>query len=135
MRGRIERELHLLREYFTHIDHIEHGGEDWFRLGCYAYPPGWRIADAEVVTAPVIFKVGAAYPTAEPYGFYGPAGLNFGGSPPGNPGSGPQPPFQGAWQHFSWAPDGTWTPAADVPRGSNLLIWARSFADRLREGA
>lgn len=135
MRLRIEQELALLHEPYPDVEHQEHGGEDWFRLPTYPFPEGWRVADASITSAPVVFRIVVAYPSAEPYGFYAPAGVNFSGNPPTNPGSGASPPFGGSWQHFSWAPDGSWAPTADVRRGSNLLVWARSFGQRLREGA
>ena len=135
MRLRIEQEFALLREHYPDVEHQEHGGEDWFRLATYLLPAGWRVAAASVTSVPVVFRVGVAYPSGEPYGFYAPAGINFSGSTPTNPGSGTTPPFSGPWQHFSWAPDGSWAPTADVRRGSNLLVWARSFSQRFREGA
>jgi hypothetical protein len=135
MRPRIEQELALLREHYADLEHQEHGGEDWFRLLTYPFPDGWQLASASITSASVVFRVGIAYPAGEPYGFYAPAGINFSGNAPTNPGSGANPPFDGAWQHFSWAPDGSWAPTADVRRGSNLLTWARSFGQRLREGA
>lgn len=134
MRPRIAQELALLRRYYPDIEHIEHGGEDWFRLPSYAFPTGWRIGQDTVETAPVVFKIVASYPTGEPYGFATPAGINYNGTPPNNTGSAVAPPFAGSWQHFSWAPDG-WTPSADPAKGSNLLAWVRSFAQRLKEGA
>lgn len=135
MRARIEQELALLADHFPGVEHRQHAGEDWFRLPSYPFPAGWRIEDVAITAAPIVFKVGPAYPSSEPYGFYAPAGINFRGSTPRNPGSGTQPPFEGGWQHFSWAPDGSWVPANDVRQGSNLLAWVRGFAHRLREGA
>jgi hypothetical protein len=135
MRLRIEQELALLHELYPDVEHQEHDGEDWFRLPTYPFPAGWRVLDASITSAPVVFRIVVAYPSAEPYGFYAPAGVNFSGNPPTNPGSGASPPFGGSWQHFSWAPDGSWAPTADVRRGSNLLVWVRSFGQRLREGA
>jgi len=134
MRLRIEQELALLRERFPDIEHLEHGGEDWFRLPAYAFPPGWGIKDEPISEAPVVFKVVATYPTGEPYGFAAPAGINFRGKPPQNTGSPIAYPFAGEWQHFSWSPDG-WHPTSDVEKGANLLAWVRSFAQRLKEGA
>lgn len=134
MRARIEQEFALLRQHYPDAEHSEHAGEDWFKLPRYPFPSGWRIGEDPIDTGPVAFRVGAAYPSGEPYGFLAPAGINFEGSPPGNPGSSIAPPFEGSWQHFSWAPNG-WAPTNDVRRGSNLLVWARSFAQRLKEGA
>lgn len=135
MRPRIEQELALLRQHYPDIEHREHGGEDWFRVPAYSFPPGWRIGEAAISVAPVAFRVSASYPTAEPYGFLAPAGINFKGNPPGNPGNTPPGPFPGDWQHFSWAPDASWMPSSEVGSGSNLLGWVRGFMQRLKEGA
>lgn len=135
VRTRIQQELELLRQHYLDVEHKEHGGEDWFRLPCYPFPSGWHIGAAPIETAPIVFKIGAAYPSGEPYGFAAPAGVNFNGNSPDNPGSPIAPPFDGPWQHFSWAPDGCWTPTSDVRKGSSLLVWVRSFAQRLKEGA
>jgi len=134
MRERIQKELNLLRQHYPDVQHIEAGGEDWFLIPNFPFPSGWKIGDKPVETAPVTFKIVAAYPSGEPYGFATPAGINFKGSPPGNTGSAVTPPFKGAWQHFSWAPEG-WTPTNDVTKGQNLLSWVRSFTQRLKEGA
>lgn len=135
MRARIEQELTLLRRYYPDIEHKEAGGEDWFRLPSYPFPPGWLLNGAEVVTAPIVFKVTAAHPGADPYAFLTPAGLTFKGTAPGSTGAGSCPAFDGAWLQFSWSPDGTWTPTANIEKGSNLYSWVRSFAKRLAEGA
>ena len=135
MRLRIEQELALLREFHPKIEHKEHGGEDWFRLPSYPFPPGWRIKEQAITEAPIAFKIVAAYPTGEPYGFAAPAGINFNGKPPGNTDSSVIVPFERMWCHFSWAPDG-WEPTtSDVRKGFNLLIWVQSFSHRLEEGA
>ena len=133
MRIRIEQELALLRQHFPEIEHKEHAGEDWFRLPNYPFPPGWCIGLDAITKAPIAFKIVAAYPIGEPYGFAAPAGINFSGKTPENTGSQLRYPFDGEWQHFSWAPDG-WAPTGDPKKGSNLLIWVRSFAHRLGEG-
>lgn len=135
MRFRIEQELALLAEHFPGVEYKEHAGDDWFRLPAFPVPTGWQIRDKSVETVPIVFKVGPPYPSSDPYGFYTLAGINFQGCVPGNPGSGAQPPFEGDWQHFSWAPDGSWLATAEVRKGSNLLAWARGFAQRFREGA
>ena len=135
MRTRIAEEVALLRPYFPDLEHVEHAGDDWFLLPRYRFPADWRLGDVPMKVGPVVFKLNASYPTGEPYGFAAPAGINYNGSPPGNPGSPVSPPFEGAWQHFSWAPDGGWFPTNDVRVGSNLLAWVRSFSLRLSEGA
>lgn len=57
MRPRIQQELDMLRRGFPSIEHTEANGEDWFRIPAYLLPVGWRIADAAVAHAPVVFKV------------------------------------------------------------------------------
>jgi hypothetical protein len=135
MRPRIEQELALLRQYYADIEHLEASGEDWFKIPRYPFPPGWRIGNDPIVTAPVVFKVTAAHPGAEPYAFLTPAGINFNGMSPNSAGPSNTPPFTGSWHQFSWSPDSTWAPTNDVHRGSNLLVWVRSFLQRLKEGA
>jgi hypothetical protein len=134
MRARIQQEFALLQQHYSGVEHKEHAGEDWFKLARYPFPTGWQIGETSIETASIIFKIGAAYPGGEPYAFLAPMGLNFKGSPPINTTAAPAAPFEGLWLQFSWAPDG-WSPADDVNKGSNLLIWARSFMHRLKEGA
>lgn len=134
MRARLAEELAHLRDFFPAVEHMEHGGVDWFRVPKYRFPAGWRLGDKEVDSAPIVFKLVATYPAGEPYGFAAPAGINFRGISPNNPGSPVSPPYPGDWQHFSWAPEG-WNPSANPREGSNLLAWVRSFARRLAEGA
>ena len=135
MRLRIEQELGLLREVYGDVGHEEEVGEDWFSLPHYPLPPGWRIGEATVAEVPVIFLVKADYPGSPPYGFLTPAGLNFNGAAPTSTGGPPKsPPFPGQWMHFSWEAQ-SWAATADVRKGSNLLAWCRSFAERFKEGA
>jgi hypothetical protein len=135
MRPRIEQEIALLQQHYPEIHYLEHAGEDWFRIPRYPFPAGWRIGADAIDSAPIAFRINAGYPTAEPYGFLAPAGINYAGAPPGNPGGAVTVPFPGEWQHFSWAPDASWAPTHEVRTGSNLLLWVRSFGQRLREGA
>ena len=86
MRLRIEQELALLRRQFPDIEHLEHAGEDWFHLLRYAFPSGWRMHEDAIEFAPIVFRVGAGYPTTEPYAFCAPAGINYLGATPGNSG-------------------------------------------------
>jgi len=134
MSPRIEKELGLLRRHYPDVEHNEVGGEDWFRLPSYPFPLGWLLNNAAISKAPVVFKVTAAHPGAEPYAFLTPAGVTFNGTAPNNAGAAACPAFPGAWLQFSWSPDGTWTPTADIEKGSNLYVWVRSFAKRLAEG-
>lgn len=134
MRARMVEELAHLRRYYPGAEHAVQGGEDWFQIPNFVFPDGWQIGQERLVLGPIAFKIGVSYPAGEPYGFAAPAGINFRGVVPGSPGSPVSPPFNGAWQHFSWAPDG-WSPTDLVREGSNLVVWARSFTQRLTEGA
>lgn len=134
LRDRIKQELDLLRKHYPNVEHKEAGGEDWFLIPDYPFPAGWQVGTQPIDKAAVVFKVVAAYPTGEPYGFCAPAGINFKGASPNNTGSPVSPPFSGAWQHFSWSPEG-WKPGAEVSKGQNLLTWVRGFMRRLKEGA
>jgi hypothetical protein len=134
MRPRIEQELALLRQFYSDLEHVFKESEDWFLLPDFPMLPGWRIGENETSQAPLCFQISAGYPSAQPYGFLLPAGINFQGTAPGNSTASNAPPFSGSWQQFSWQPE-TWFPTGDVRKGSNLLVWVRSFTIRLREGA
>lgn len=135
MRPRIQRELELIREAWPDAEYIERPGEDWFRLPRYRFPSGWLIDDEPVESAPVLLMANASYPTGDPYAFWAPVGLTFGGTAPNNVTQVENPAFGGQWLQFSWSPDGDWRPVEIVDRGSNLTIWAKSFFKRLKEGA
>jgi hypothetical protein len=135
MRPRISEELALLRETFGAVDHEEAGGADWFRIERYSFPSGWSKDDVPIAEGEIIFNANASYPTGDPYAFWAPPGLMFNGVPPNNATEVETTPFGGKRLQFSWAPDGAWSPARTVRGGSNLTDWAKSFSNRLKEGA
>ncbi|QOZ50513.1 hypothetical protein [Bradyrhizobium sp. CCBAU 53338] len=134
MRPRIQEELTLLRQFYPDVQHAAPAGDDWFFLPQYALPPGWRLGEQEVSASALCFSVSGGYPTALPYAFLLPDGINFGGVVPANTTTSANSPFSGAWLQFSWSPE-TWFPQSDARKGSNLLVWVRSFQHRLKEGA
>ena len=134
MRQRIAEELELLREAFKDAIHAHMGEDDWFLLPNFPVPEGWRIGEKAIESVDVAFKLTVAYPTTPPYGFVTSAGINFNGLTPGNPGSAVTPPFPGAWQHFSYAPE-EWHPKARTREGANVLTWIRGIKARFAEGA
>lgn len=134
MRPRIAQELALLRRTFGEVEHAEVDGNDWFRIARYRFPPGWTVAGQPISEAPIAFMANASYPTGEPYGFWGPAGLVYNDTAPNNATEAAIAAFEGTWTQFSWAPDGTWCTSAVLTGGSNLTDWALSFVRRLREG-
>ena len=134
MRPRIAQEFTAVKARYPDIVHMEHGGEDWFLLPRYSCPQGWEIDGSPKSTLAIAFRLGAAYPQGEPYGFATAAKITFKGAAPQSAGSSCPCPFEGDWQQFSWAPD-DWTPTDDIHDGSNMLAWVRSFVVRLKEGA
>jgi len=133
MQPRIVEELSLLRGAYADVQHKEAGGQDWFLLPTYLFPDGWLLGATPIIRAPICFPINVGYPGAQPYSFSTPAGITFRGQPPVNAKETQAPPFDGQWCEFSWQPE-EWKPTGDVRKGSNLLIWARGFAARLREG-
>jgi hypothetical protein len=134
MRPRIQQELPLLTARYGGLRHEQLPNVDWFLLPCYPLPTGWEQQGSPVSSAPIAFSVNVSYPVGEPYAFLVPAGLQFRGATPVNSTPAGPCPFNGPWLQLSWSPV-VWKPTATVENGSNLLIWARSFATRLREGA
>ena len=134
MRARLAAEFELLRGVYPAATHLEHQGEDWFLIREYRCPPGWQLGEMEAAIVPVVLKVAANYPVAEPYGFAVPTDFNFKGTAPTSAAATVAPLFGGTWRLFSWAPDG-WFATNDPHKGSNLVRWASSFKQRLLEGA
>ena len=130
MQERIEAELALVRQRFPEVECLDEGC--WFRVPSYPLPEGWNRSETDVA-----FQIAPGYPGQPPYGFYVPSGILFQGDKPNSytePASA-QPPFEGAWGFFSWAPvDGQWKPAVEVRQGSNLLNWVTGFGERFRDG-
>lgn len=135
MRSRIAEELALLRQFYQDVRHAEHGGDDWFLIPRYRSPQGWTRASASVVEIPITFFVTTAHPMSKPYAFMVPHDLRWGATVPNNAGGvSKAPPFSAQWMQLSWDVE-DWKPHAEIAKGSNLLTWARSFANRLKEGA
>lgn len=128
---RVADELELLRGWWPGLEYEPQG--DWVLLRDYCVPAGlWSANLVEVV-----FQIPALVPATPPYGFYVRPVLTLaGGGMPANytqPSS--EPPFgAGLWGKFSWAPV-AWQPHADVLLGDNMVGFASSFADRLKEGS
>src|SRR5262249_7273459 len=113
----------------------EVAGDDWFLVPRYTLPAGWRIGEVAAERVPIAFFVAPAYPTSAPYGFLAPIGMNCNGNSPTNTSNPPKaPPFDGTWLHYSWSAE-SWAATDELLRGSNLLHWCRSFAERFKEGA
>ncbi len=129
MSTRLGEERQLLLTTFPQIEWSEDG--TWGRIANYIVPPGpWR----ETVTE-VTFRLPPGLPGEAPYAFFVRPLLT-----PTTPGASitnftenASTPFGEGWGQFSWAPE-DWVPDAVITRGSNMLNFARSFAERLGEG-
>jgi hypothetical protein len=127
--ARIQEELSMLRGLWPGLEYVSTG--HWVRLQHYWLGLGlWNCSEAEVC-----FQIPESLPGQAPYGFYVRPQLMLCGGVLPNHYTFPADatPFGSGWGRFSWQLD-PWQPAADPKRGSNMVNFARSFADRLRQG-
>lgn len=128
MTPRIEAELDLLREIWTDLEY--QGAGRWVLLPNYGTPD--TCVQSQVA---VCFQIKPGHPGDPPYAFYVRAPISpKGGGEFQRSTRSNDPPFSGEWVKFSWNPEG-WRATADLRTGSNLLNFARSFRNRLAEGA
>lgn len=128
MNERIGQELALLRGCYPDLEHVVEG--HWVRFPSYRVPPRlWNLEWIEVC-----FQIPAALPGQAPYGFYARPELRLAdGARPNNYEYPVGTPFGEGWGKFSWQLQ-PWAPAAEPSSGTNLVNFAQSFVDRLREG-
>jgi len=129
MSERWQGELELLREHFSELEYLEHGGEHWCRLPSYPVTGGMFRPDAVDVAFRIPPRAGEA-----PYAFWVRPGVEpiAGGAIQNY--TTPAPTAWGNdWAQFSWSPL-EWIPKADVRMPANMLSFVRSFADRFEEG-
>ena len=127
---RVADEVAMLTARFSEVEFDPEGA--WVRIR--AYRLGTNPFDGVGDSLDVAFQVPPQYPAKAPYGFYtqGPMRLAAGGNPD-NYQFPVGTPFGSDWGRFSWPLD-PWQPAAAPTAGSNLVGFAQSFADRLRQG-
>ncbi len=126
---RIQKELLMLKGAWPELEYVSAG--HWVRLQRYWIGLGiWDSSKVEMC-----FQIPENLPGQAPYGFYvRPQLMLCGGGPPADytfPAD--ATPFGSGWGRFSWQLD-PWQPSANPSQGSNMLNFARSFADRLRQG-
>ncbi len=134
---RVEEELDLLRRWFGESVEYFHEGQ-WVRLPAYRVPAELWI--------PEVVEVALQIPpdrATNPYGFYARAVADLDGHRPNL--SGKQSaaigsytypastPWGDDWGRFSWQLT-EWHPRDLLAIGSTMLEFARSIADRFREG-
>ena len=121
MTSRVEAELEILRAWYPNLQ-IEESGL-WVLVPDYGVDPVmWKRPTVEVAC-----QIPEALPGQQPYGFY------VRPNPPSNPEFPKQTPWGSDFGFFSWAPE-VWNPTDDPSKGSNMLDFVRSFAQRFREG-
>ena len=124
---RLQQELELLRTGYPDLEYRLEGGVTWVRLPSYPVPEGWSHARVEVA-----FQIHTQAGQA-PYGFWVQPALRLaGGGTPSNYTATATTPWGNYGAQFSWSPL-QWVPKADIRAGANMLNFARSFADRLRD--
>jgi hypothetical protein len=131
MSGRGEEELALLETVYPDLEHKLEGDVDWVRIPSYLVP-GEAFKQKQVE---VVFQI-PPQAGAQPYGFWvRPTLETVKGTPISNYAFPEITPWGTNFGKLSWAPVEPWMPKTDIRAGSNMLNWARSFAERLREGA
>lgn len=133
MNDRIEKELVLLRSFYSKLTYVDSG--QWVLIEDYSIPSelSWNRQQTNVC-----FQIPPAYPGTPPYGFYVPIGILFGGNLPQNAykeSIDNKPPFEGSWGFFSWQHHTGWYATSDLQTGSNLLNFVRTFRDRFLQGS
>lgn len=129
MNERCAAELELLRQLWPALEFLGEGL--WVRIPAYSVPcDQW---DAEVVE--VAFQIPAGLPGQAPYAFYVRPMLALkSGATVNNYTRDATTGFGSGWGLFSWQLE-PWTPTDDIASGTNMVNFALSFAERLREGA
>lgn len=126
MTERAQMELELVRARYPSTEYRDEDG--WAKVPAYPIPGSWGRTEAEIA-----FRMPANTLVEQPYGFWVRPPLQLpDGAPPGNSNGPVDTGFGQGWQQFSWAP-ADWRPHEDVRRGSHMLDFVRSFADRLAE--
>lgn len=127
MTERLDQELALLRSVYPDLEW--RSDAFWVRIPEYAVPSDLWV--------PSVVEVACRIPPTageQPYAFYVHPGLSAADSRAITNYTFPASTCFGEdWGQFSWAPD-AWAPHVEITRGSNMLNFVRSFADRFREG-
>ena len=128
--SRIEQELRLLTTWFgDDLEYVSDG--NWVRLSEYRIPSDLWVPDV----VEVCFQLPPGLPGQAPYAFHVRPEVSLRSGASINNYTYPAATvFGDGWGTFSWQL-AEWQPGADPCRGSNMLDFARSIADRFREGA
>jgi len=128
---RAKEEVELLKTAYPALESVEESDFIWVRIPSYPVPYRlWGRRNLEIA-----FRV-PKQPGEAPYAFWVKPNLISANRPSiANYSHPSSTPFEGEWGQFSWSPLTTWIIKNDIREGSNMLNFARSFADRFKEGA
>jgi len=130
---RLEQELALLRTAYPDLEYHLAEEAHWVRIPAYPVPAGWAYQGTAISEAEIAFQIPTQAGQA-PYAFYvRPAFSLAAGGTPSNYTATATTPWGGDFAQFSWSPNEPWIPKAEIRAGANMLNFARSFAERLRE--
>jgi hypothetical protein len=130
---RINEELDLLRSAYPDLEYRLVAEVHWVRIPAYSVPVGWVFGGDEVKEAEIAFQIPAQAGQA-PYAFYvRPPVRLASGEAPGNYTETAATPWGDDFAQFSWSANEPWVPKVDIRAGANMLNFARSFTDRLRD--
>jgi hypothetical protein len=127
----IESNLVLLGAVYPDLETRVEGGVQWVRIPRYPVPEAiWSVPEADLA-----FRIPGNAGEA-PYGFWVHPGLSLRtGGAVANYSYPIATPWGADWGQFSFQPEETWQPKAEVTSGVNMVHFARGIADRLSEGA
>ena len=127
----VDTNVELLRSNFDEVEYRNVDGVHWVRVGHFALPRSvWNESEVELA-----FRI-PAEPGEEPYAFWVKPHLSLSsGGEILNYTTGVTTGWGPDWGQFSFAPDGSWIPKADVRAGANMLNYVHGIAGRLREGS
>jgi hypothetical protein len=128
--SRVDEEVDLLRGWFgRELEFVIDG--QWVRVPHYTIPSDlWIPREVEVC-----FQVPAGLPGQAPYAFHVRPEVRLTNGEPVKNYTFPTATYFGdGWGTFSWQLS-EWQPGAEPANGTNMLDFARSFAQRFLEGA
>lgn len=129
---RLDQELELLRSGYPDLEYRLVDGTHWVRIPAYPVAGGWFAGDEPVATVEIVFQIPQA--GQAPYAFRTrPVIMLAGGGTPRNYTAPVSTPWGNEFAQFSWSPLEPWIPKTDIRAGANMLKFARSFAERLKE--
>jgi hypothetical protein len=130
---RVDQELALLRSAYPNLEYRAIDGAHWVRIPAYPVPSGWVDQHGPIAHVEIAFQIPVQLGQA-PYAFSVRPPLTLpNGVTPTNYTANATTPWGDDFALFSWSPNEPWVPKANVRAGANMLNFARSFADRLKE--